>query len=131
MIARVSGRRIWAVVPWPGSEVSRTSPPSSRTLARTASMPTPRPEMSSASSRVEKPGAKSSSIARAMSIASACSGVISPTLTALAATAAGSTPRPSSATVIITLPPAWRAEIRTVPTGGLPAASRSAGVSRP
>ena len=46
MIASVSGRRIWAVVPAPGSECSRTSPPSSRTVGRTASMPTPRPEMS-------------------------------------------------------------------------------------
>ena len=56
MIASVSGRRICAVRAPPGSEVSRTSPPSSRTLARTASIPTPRPEMSSVTSAVEKPG---------------------------------------------------------------------------
>ena len=62
MIASVSGRRIWAVVPWPGSEVIRTSPPSPRIAARTASMPTPRPEMSLVTSAVEKPAENSSSI---------------------------------------------------------------------
>ena len=46
MIASVSGSRTCAVVPWPSSECSSTSPPSSRTVVRTASMPTPRPEMS-------------------------------------------------------------------------------------
>ena len=64
MIASVSGSRIWAVVPAPSSEVSSTSPPSSRTVARTASMPTPRPEMSLVTSAVEKPGWNSSSAAR-------------------------------------------------------------------
>jgi hypothetical protein len=94
-------------------------------------MPTPRPEMSLVVSAVEKPGAKSSSIARAASIVSACSGVISPRATAFLATASGLTPRPSSRTVMTTLPPAWRAEISTVPVAGLPAASRSSGPSRP
>ena len=56
MIASVSGRRIWALVPLPCSEVMMTSPPSPRIAARTASMPTPRPEMSLVTSAVEKPG---------------------------------------------------------------------------
>ena len=40
---------------------------------------------------------------------------------------AGSMPRPSSRTEMTTLPPAWRAEISSVPVAGLPAATRSAG----
>ena len=56
MIASVSGRRICATVPCPCSEVIKTSPPSSRIVVRTASMPTPRPEMSLVTSAVEKPG---------------------------------------------------------------------------
>ena len=58
MIASVSGRRIWARRALRRARRScRTSPPSSRIVARTASMPTPRPEMSlGRSSAVEKPG---------------------------------------------------------------------------
>ena len=44
-----------------------TSPPSSRIVVRTASMPTPRPEMSLVTSAVEKPAANSSSMAARMS----------------------------------------------------------------
>ena len=44
---------------------------------------------------------------------------------------AGSMPRPSSRTEMITLPPAWRAEISSVPVAGLPAATRSSAGSRP
>ena len=119
MIASVSGRRIWALVPWPSSEVIMTSPPSPRIAARTASMPTPRPEMSLVNSAVEKPGEKSSSTARALSIESTASGAISPRSAALTATRAGSMPRPSSATVMTTLPPACSAEISSVPVGRL------------
>ena len=75
--------------PAPSSEVIRTSPPSSRIAARTASMPTPRPEMSLVTSAVEKPGWKSSSTARAMSIESTASAAISPRSAALRATARG------------------------------------------
>ena len=55
MIASVSGRRTWTVVPTPCSEVMTTSPPRLADRVRTASMPTPRPEMSLVCSAVEKP----------------------------------------------------------------------------
>ena len=128
MIASVSGRRIWAVVPWPSSDVSSTSPPSSRTVVRTASMPTPRPEMSLVTSAVEKPGWKSSSAARAASTASICVLGDQAALGRLAGDPGrgrcrGRRRGPS----MTTLPPAWRAEISSVPVAGLPAATRSAG----
>ena len=104
MIASVSGRRISAQVPSPGSEVSVTSPPSSRIATRTASMPTPRPEMSVVVSEVEKPGWKSSSVARARSIVSVSP--IRPRSRAFSATRSASMPRPSSLTEMTTLPPA-------------------------
>src|SRR3954449_10962371 len=109
MIASVSGRRICAIVPWPSSEVIVTSPPSSRIIVRTASMPTPRPEMSLVTSAVEKPGRKSSSAAPLPSRLSAASAVIRPRSTARLPTLTGSMPRPSSRTSITTFPPAWRA----------------------
>ena len=49
--------------PLPVSDVTWQSPPRLRTIVRTASMPTPRPEMSVVSEAVEKPGSKSSSMA--------------------------------------------------------------------
>ena len=106
MMASVSGRRICDTVPSPSSEVIRTSPPSSRIVVRTASMPTPRPEMSLVTSAVEKPAWKSSSMALAESIVSIASSAISPRSAALRATFAGSIPRPSSRTSMTTLPPA-------------------------
>ena len=132
MIASVSGRRICTVgARRPARSVMTTAPPSPRIALRTASMPTPRPEMSLVVSAVEKPGVKRSSIARAMSTVSTASGgdqarARRPWRRPLA----GSMPRPSSRTVMTTLPPAWRAESSSMPVGGLPAASRSAGVSR-
>ena len=62
-------------------------------------------------SAVEKPAEKSSSIAPRMSIESTCSGVISPRSAAFCGDRRGSMPRPSSATVMTTLPPACSAEI--------------------
>ena len=77
--------------PRPSSEVIRTSPPSSRTVVRTASMPTPRPEMSLVTSAVEKPGVEEQldglGGSRSSSIASSA---ISPRSAALRATFAGS-----------------------------------------
>ena len=48
------------VVPTPGSVSTSTVPPRSSTAVRTTSRPTPRPEVSVTSSRVEKPGTNSS-----------------------------------------------------------------------
>ena len=82
-------------------------------------------------SAVENPGVKMSSAAPAASTASASPGAMRPRSTALRATRAGSTPRPSSRTSITTPLPAWRAETVSRPRGGLPAATRSSGGSRP
>ena len=91
MIASVSGRRICggrALAELGGHAV--TSPPSSRIVARTASMPTPRPEMSLVTSAVEKPGWKSSSTARlACRSSRPASAAISPRSAALRATLRG------------------------------------------
>src|SRR3954466_671910 len=108
MIASVSGRGICAIVPRPSSDVRVTSPPSSRIIVRTASMPTPRPEMSLVTSAVEKPGRKSSSAAPLPSSVRPASAVIRPRSTARLPTLTGSMPRPSSRTSMTTLPPAWR-----------------------
>ena len=82
-------------------------------------------------SAVENPGVKMSSAAPAASTVSASPGAMRPRSTALRATRAGSTPRPSSRTSITTPLPAWRAETVSRPRGGLPAATRSSGGSRP
>ena len=55
----------------------------------------------------------------------------SPRLAACARMSSRSSPRPSSLTSITTLPPRWLAARLTVPTGGLPAATRASGVSSP
>src|ERR1700722_472302 len=57
-IARVSGNSIDTVDPLPSSLASPTVPLSCCTLRLTTSIPTPRPERSLTSSRVENPGAK-------------------------------------------------------------------------
>ena len=95
----------------PELESINTSPPSSRIFARTASIPTPRPEMSLVVSAVEKPGANSSSIAPCMSMRFGGLGVDQAALDGLAGDRLGSMPRPSSRTSMTTLPPAWRAAI--------------------
>ena len=58
MIAVVSGREIVTVVPAPGVERTRRLPFISSTARFTASMPTPRPEMSETTRAVLKPGRK-------------------------------------------------------------------------
>ena len=55
-IARVSGRRSVTVVPCPCEDRMSTAPPSERTRVYTASIPTPRPDISVTFSAVEKPG---------------------------------------------------------------------------
>ena len=72
----MSGRRTVAQDPRPGSDVIAASPPRLRTIERTASMPTPRPDTSVATAVVEKPGWKSSSMASLTpSPAAACSAI--------------------------------------------------------
>ncbi|MOA48041.1 hypothetical protein D3C78_1707310 [compost metagenome] len=61
MMASVSGSMTVMVEPAPMTESTSTAPPRLTTLLFTASIPTPRPEMALAVSRVENPGAKSRS----------------------------------------------------------------------
>src|SRR5207247_1442509 len=58
--AAVIGTTSVVVVPRPGSVVISTAPPSDSSVARTASMPTPRPEISDTSAAVESPGSNTS-----------------------------------------------------------------------
>ena len=57
-IASVSGILMVKVVPAPPTDFKSTVPPICSILARTTSMPTPRPEMLVTCAAVEKPGAK-------------------------------------------------------------------------
>ncbi len=92
-------------------------------------MPTPRPLTSVTCSAVEKPGSKIRlQTSWSLSLASAAT---SPRSTALRKIRSRSRPRPSSL-ISITIMPAWcDAFSRIRPAGGLPLASRSAGVSMP
>ena len=93
-------------------------------------MPTPRPEMSVVTLGGREAGVEEQlGGARGVDRRDGLLGVISPRSAALRATRAGSMPRPSSATVMTTLPPAWRAEISSTPVGGL--AGRDALLRRP
>ena len=103
--ARVSGRRIEKVVPLPGSERASIDPLSSRTMARTTSRPTPRPEISLTCARVLKPASKirASSCSRLAVVAFAR--VIRPVRIAAARIASRSRPAPSSMTSTTTSTP--------------------------
>ena len=92
-------------------------------------MPTPRPLARSASSRVENPGAHRS--ASSVAASGVVSGVGRPAARARFATASASIPLPSSLISIVTISPAVDALSVIVPSGGLPAATRAAGVSIP
>ena len=128
MIASVSGSRIDTVVPWPARLRISTWPPSVVMFFFTTSMPTPRPDRSVSVSAVEKPGANTRSQTWA-SLGS--SGTASPRSAALRRMRSRSRPRPSSPISMTMLAP-WCAALRLiVPASGLPAAARSAGVSRP
>src|SRR5216684_1031440 len=119
------------VVPFPGTLRIDTLPPSDSNLLCTASRPTPRPDTSVASSRVETPGRKANSYAASSDSASAASCVIAALFTALRRSACASIPRPSSCTSTITLSRSRRAVSVSLPRAGLPAFSRVCGSSRP
>ncbi len=122
MAARRFGTETISVVPWPRTLSRRASPPSLRADARTASSPTPRPEISETWSRVEKPGAKSSSASCASSVASRGA---RPSASAFRRTASKSTPAPSSATPTSSRSPRSRTAMRSAPVAGFPAPARS------
>ncbi len=62
MMVRVSGTRMQSRTPWLGLESTSTTPPIRSILARTTSMPTPRPEMAVTSSAVERLGMKTRAV---------------------------------------------------------------------
>ena len=118
-------------MPRPRVETTSTVPPSDSMVARTASMPTPRPEISDTDAAVESPAWKIS--------AATCSGGRSsatwcgsrPASTARRRTASRSIPAPSSRTSIWIMSRSRRASISMRPASGLPASRRAAGASRP
>jgi hypothetical protein len=131
MMVRVSGTRMTRRTPCPQRESMSTTPPIRSILARTTSMPTPRPEMAVTWPAVESPGEKMSAHLSPWESRSARSGAIMPAAIALRTSASASMPRPSSITSIRIWLPAWRAHTRSIPAGSLPDAARSAAVSIP
>ena len=95
------------------------------------SMPTPRPEMSETTEAVEKPDAKISMVASWSLIASDAACVRRPFLMAAALILAGSMPPPSSVRAMTMWFSSCRAASVTRPCAGLPAATRTSGVSMP
>ena len=131
MIASVIGRVIVIFVPMPTSLVMSTTPPSLAMFVCTMSMPTPRPERLVASSRVVKPGWKTSVSTSLVLISRASASVTSPRLSAAAMMTAGSIPLPSSSTSMTTWLPFWNAFSAIVPTGGFWTRIRSSRSSMP
>ena len=94
-------------------------------------MPTPRPLTLVTSLAVEKPGSKTSCSSSRSASSAARSAVSSPRSMALARIRSTFMPAPSSATSIMTWLPSCTARRRSVPSGSLPAASRTSGGSMP
>ena len=104
--------------PAPSSEVSMTSPPSSRIAARTASMPTPRPEMSLVDLGGREAGRRRAARRRARRRSSRPRRRRSARARRpCGRRCAGRCRGRRRATEMTTLPPAWRAEISSVPVG--------------
>jgi hypothetical protein len=106
-MARVSGNVMMKRAPLPGTFFTSMEPPSSFTLRRTTSRPTPRPDTSVVVSAVEKPGAKMSSTA--WSSLTTSFWPMSPRERAFEMMRTGSIPPPSSLTSTQMLPPRWQA----------------------
>ena len=113
----------------PGFERIRTTPPTVLAMSCTTSSPTPRPEISVTASLVEKPGRKRNSSSSASFKRAAISAEASPLRMTFSRSLAGSTPRPSSVTVIWSVPALWRASRRIRPLASLPSRTRSSGGS--
>ena len=129
-IASVTGSRSTNVVPFPSSERISIVPPSARMRVMATSIPTPRPDTLVTASAVEKPGRASTRKSCSSVSASACVST-TPSRCARSRILRRSTPRPSSATVIVTLARSRCAVSTTSPSGGLPRRRRSAGGSMP
>ncbi len=107
MMARVSGIFTVKQEPAPGVLASSIVPPMRSMLARTTSMPTPRPEIEVTASAVEKPARKMKARIWASVIADSSASVARPWASALARTRATSMPRPSSLISMRMWPPSW------------------------
>ena len=94
-------------------------------------MPTPRPDTLVTFDAVEKPGMKMNFWICDSDSLSASDSDTRPRSIAFDLMRAASRPRPSSETSTMMWPPSCQAESRIVPFSGLPAARRSAGISRP
>ena len=107
MIAMVRGRVIVTVVPARGEERTRRLPFISSTAYFTASIPTPRPEISDTRSAVLNPGRNMNPRIRCVLAVRASSLPINPFSTAFFRTALRSSPRPSSETSMQIWSPSW------------------------
>ena len=117
--------------PLPGEVSARTVPPTSWTMLWTTSRPTPRPEISVTCPAVENPGRKRKSMSSASVSFSAMSAGARPRSATLVRMDSGSSPRPSSRTVMFNSPAEWRASRTTRAASSLPAAALTSGVSMP
>ena len=98
----VNGALSVIVSPVPGRFARTTFPPKRSTLARTTSMPTPRPETLVTSFAVESPGSNISAVASATSSEAARAGSMILAATAFSIKRDVSTPRPSSEISMLT-----------------------------
>ena len=128
-MASVSGILMRNVVPMPTRLCTSIVPPIFSMFVFTTSMPTPRPETFVTAAAVEKPGRKIRLVTSRAPIRATCSAVSRPFSTALAPMTAGSMPLPSSVISMLTWPPSWKARSSSRPSAGLPAATRTSGVS--
>ena len=127
----LNGRVKRTAVPFPGSLAIVTRPPIRATAERTASIPTPRPEICVTVAAVEKPGEKIKSIASASLIAANSSGEAMFWRAAVRRSFATSMPAPSSDISTMTRSPSRSPRSRISPIGGFPAARRPASGSTP
>ena len=126
-----SGSEMVTLVPRPGSLETAMVPPVRRTMVRTTSMPTPRPERSETCSAVDSPASMISCSASSSLMLAKRASSIRPRSKALCLTFSTSMPRPSSEISMITRSSACLAFSLRTPSSGFPARRRSAGVSRP
>src|SRR6185437_13622066 len=126
--ASVNGKRMLKTVPRPRSDSMVSEPPRCRISLATTSMPTPRPDNWLTSLAVENPVC-STKLNNSLSEIGT-SGCSKPRSIALARIASRSKPAPSSDTRTSTSVP-WRPTVMvTVPSIGLPCATRSGGASQ-
>ncbi len=131
-MASVIGNVMVRRVPCPGSDSTSMMPDRREMLVFTTSIPTPRPDISSATSLVETPGRKIRLKTSRRVSSPACCASTTPRSTAFCTRRLrSSSPAPSSSTVMTTWLPRCSAEMPMVPTSALPARTRASGRSMP